>query len=435
MKKLIALLLALTLLTLPLVSCKKDKGEGEDKENGQTGEADNSGDNGKEESEEDLPGVDFLNDDLSEYVEIDEKYYKGFTVTLDPGRVSVLEVENQVIQLLCKYKSKEVKEGGDGIISVGDVAHIYYKGYYMKDGEPYFFQGGDNTASSAPHALEIGSGGFIPGFEYNLIGKNPADYTEENPIVVETFFPEDYKSAELAGKTAYFIVTVVELVEYDAPELDDVFITETLKLTESDLAHYEGETLADKYRSGIREAIMEENGLDVETLIMDAFWNSVMEGAVVKKYPEKQVKEAYDSLIAELEYYYSYYSAYYKYDDFMCLYIGLEVGSDWKAFVTDIAKSQVKQQLVFYHIMNVEGLKPSAEEYAALFDEYLLPALEEKGITPDKYESEIEYLAAKESYKAQIIEKNGEEYFKSMIYYQITVKAIKTFANVVEIGK
>lgn len=423
MKKILVFLLALTLLVLLLSSCKKEKGE-------DVGENENN-QNEEKAPEPELPGVDLLNEDLSDYVEVDEKYYKGFTVKVDPARVSVLDVENKIIQTLCKYKSKESVEG-DGVISVGDVAHIFYKGYYLKDGEPYFFQGGDNTASSSAYKLEIGSGGFIPGFEYNLIGKNPSDYTEENPIVVETFFPEEYQSAELAGKTAYFIVTVEKLVEYDAPELDDTFITETLKLTEADLSSYEGETLADKYRAYVKELVLEENGLDVETLIMDAFWDSVMEGAVVKKYPEKQLKEAYDALIAELEYYYGYYSAYYKYDDFMCLYMGLDVGSDWKAYVTDIAKSQVKQQLVFYHIMNVEGLKPDEEEFERLFDEYLTPALEDKGITLDKYATEEEYIKAKENYKTQIIEKNGEDYFKSMIYYQLTVDAIKGFANVVE---
>ena len=422
------MLLALTLLVLPTVGCKKEQqgDEGKDDTNNEQNE--------NKEPEVELPGVDFLNDDLSEYIEVDEKFYKGFTVEVDPGRISVLDVENVIIQLLCKYKGKETVEG-DGVISVGDVAHIFYKGYYMKDGEPYFFQGGDNTASASAYALEIGSGGFIPGFEYNLIGKNPADYTEENPIVVETFFPEDYKSAELAGKTAYFIVTVEKLEEYEAPELDDAFVSETLKISESELAPYAGETLSEKYRSYVRETVLAEKGLDVETLILDAFWKSVMEGAVVKKYPEKQLKEAYDALVAELEYYYNYYSAYYKYDDFMCLYIGLEVGSDWKSYVTDIAKSQVKQQLVFYHIMNVEGLKPTDEEFVKLFDEYLISALENNGKTPDKYETEAEYLAAKESYKAQLIEKNGEDYFKAMIYYQVTVKAIKGFANVVEITK
>jgi FKBP-type peptidyl-prolyl cis-trans isomerase (trigger factor) len=431
MKKILATLLAITLLILPLASCNKDKGEGNEADGGENnGQIDQ-----EKEPEIELPGVDFLNEDLSEYVEIDEKWYKGFTVEVDPGRVSDLEVNNEIIKILCKYKSEEPVEG-DGVISVGDIVHIYYKGYYMKDGEPYFFQGGDNTSSASAYKLEIGSGSFIPGFEYNLIGKDPANYNEENPLVVESFFPKDYKnSPELAGKTAYFIVTVEKIEEYDCPELDDAFITETLKMSESDLSAYAGENLSEKFTTYIKELMFEENGLDVETLIMEAFWKSVMEGAVVKKYPEKQLKEAYDTLIAELEYYYNYYSAYYEYEEFMCLYIGLEVGSDWRAYVTDVAKSQIKQQLVFYHIMNVEGLKPSLEEYAALFDEYLVSALENSGITPDKYSTEEEYLAAKESYKVELFRKNGEDYFKSMIYYQVTVKAIKGYANVVEIAK
>ena len=212
-------------------------------------------------------------------------------------------------------------------------------------------------------------------------------------------------------------------------------MSETLKITETDLAAYDGETLADKYRSYVREQVLIENGLDIDSLVMDAFWNSVIEHAVVKKYPEKQVKETYDSFIEELEYYYSYYSMYYgyEYNAFMCLYLGLESGADWKSYVEDLAKSQVKEQLIFYHIMNVEGLKPNDEEYAVLFDEYLSDALEANGITPDKYETTEAYLAAKESYKNQLITKNGEEYYKAMIYYQETVKGIKSFANIIEI--
>ena len=432
MRKILILLLILALGASSLASCgKKDKGDENPPvtDNGDTEKAPE-----EETEEEKLPGVDFLNDDLSDYIEIDEKYYKGFTVTVDPSRIKTLDIENRIIQTLCKYKSKEKVER-DGVISVGDVVHIYYKGYYMKNGEPYFFQGGDNTASANPHQLEIGSGGFIPGFEYNLVGINPADFTEENPIVVETFFPEEYQSAELAGKTAYFIVTVVQIDEYDAPELNDAFITETLKMTEDDLFGYEGETLTDKYRALVKEQLLEENGLDVESLIMEAFWNSVMEGGVVKQYPEKQVKEGYDTLIYELEYYYSYYSKYYGYDEFMCLYIGLDVGSDWQSYVMDIAKSQVKQQLIFYHIMNVEGFKPTEEEYNALFDEYLTGSLTANKITPDQYATEEEYLAAKEKYKNQLIANKGEDYFKAMFYYNETIKGIKSFANVVEIAE
>ncbi len=421
MKRFLAFILAVIMICLSLVACKKDKDDTDAEKN-------------NEETEDTvLTSVDFLNDDLSEYVEIDEKYYKGYTVSYDPNCVSELDVGNKIIQILYEYKSAE-KVDGDGIISAGDTVHIYYKGYYIKDGEPYYFSGGDNTSSSSPHQLGIGSGGFIPGFEYNLIGKDPAEYTEEDPIVVETFFPENYQSSELAGKTAYFEVTVVEIEEYDVPALDETFIKETLGLSEEELAGYEGETLTEKYTAYLREQIMIDEGLDVESLAIDAFWDSAIAGAVVKKYPEQQVKDTYDSILAELEsYYYYYYSVYYEYDDFMCLYLGMSVGSDWQSYLTEIAKAQVKQQLLFYHIMNVEGLKPTAEEYEELFDEYLVSALAENGITLESCGSAEKFDESKQSYKTQLIEKNGEEYFKSMIYYQVTMDAIISYANVVEV--
>ena len=427
MKKIISIFLVLALLTLPLVSCGKD--DKDEENNDQNVNADSD-----KEPEAELPGVNFLEDDLSDYIEISEEYYKNFDVLVDPGRINMLEVENKIIQTLCSYKyTKEIE--GDGVISVGDVAYIYYKGYYMKDGEPYFFKGGDNTADANPYALEIGSGGFILGFEYNLIGKNPADYNEDNPLVVETFFPENYQSAELAGKTAYFIVTVAKLAEYDAPELNDAFVTEKLQLDEEDLKGYEGETLAEKYRSYVEEQVLIENGLDIDSLVMEAFWKSVEGHAVVKKYPEKQLKETYDSFMEELEYYYEYYSYYYGYEyhTFMCLYLGLEVGSDWQAYLEELAKEQVKEKLVFFHIMNVEGLKPTNEEYELLFDEYLVEVLAAKGVTPEKYATIEEYNKDKETYKEQILKQNGEDYFKTMLYYQAVAKGIRSFANIIEI--
>ena len=441
MKKILILLLVLALSVASVVSCGKKNNGGENSNDENQGTTGNGGSNPEEEPgidkepEPELPGVDLINADLSDYIEIDEKYYKNYTVNVDPDRVSTLDIENKIIQILCDYKSKEPVEG-DGVISVGDVAHIYYKGYYMKDGEKYFFEGGDNSSSSTPHALEIGSGGFIPGFEYNLIGKNPADYTEESPIVVETFFPENYQSAELAGKTAYFIVTVKQLVEYDAPELSESFLRDTVKLTDEDLATYEGEGMVEKFRSYLKDSIAKENGLDVETLSLDAFWKSVMEGAVVKKYPEKQVKEIYDNYVNQLEGYYQYYySAYYGHDEFMCLYLGIEVGSDWKAKITELAQSSVKQQLIFYHIMNLEGLKPNEEEFDKLLDEHVIYLLYKKNITEDKYETKEAFLADVAEYKAKLIRENGLDYYKEELYYDIGIDAILSYANIVEIAE
>ena len=203
MKKILAILLIATLMLGMLVSCKKDDGKDDGADNnGENNGVDNNGENNGTE----LPAVDFFSGDLSEFVELDEKYYKGFTVVVDPDRVSSFDVENKIIGVLYKYKSAESVEG-DGIISVGDTVNIFYKGYYMSGENNVYFSGGSNVGGKS-YALGIGSASFIPGFEYNMIGKNPADYDENNPMIIESYFPEGYKSAELAGKTAFFEVYV-----------------------------------------------------------------------------------------------------------------------------------------------------------------------------------------------------------------------------------
>ena len=318
------------------------------------------------------------------------------------------------------------------------MVNIFYKGYYLNGEERVYFSGGSNIGG-ASYKLEIGSGSFVPGFEYNMIGKNPADYDESNPLIVEVYFPEKYPSTELAGKTAWFEVTVeknsdgsYKMTEYNAPELTEKFLTETLLVTADQLADYEGETLVEKYRARERTEYMAENGYDVNEDKEEAFWTSVMAGAVVKKYPEELLKEMTDAVIARIEDTYNgtYYSYYYTLDEFGCLYLGISSGDDWRSEAVNAAKLQVKQQLVFYHIMNVEGLKPTAAEYDALFNEYFEAALEEQHIIPDRYDTNEEYEAAKEKYKADIIAKNGEDYFKTLIYYQIGMDAILSYGTV-----
>ena len=49
----------------------------------------------------------------------------------------------------------------------------------------------------------LGSGGFIPGFEEQLVGVNAGD-----TVVIKATFPEGYSAKELAGKAATFNTTV-----------------------------------------------------------------------------------------------------------------------------------------------------------------------------------------------------------------------------------
>ena len=94
----------------------------------------------------------------------------------------------------------------------GDVVVIDFVGSI--DGTP--FEGG----AAEDYPLELGSNSFIPGFEEQLVGAKAGDSKE-----VEVSFPDDYGSAELAGKKAVFACTVKEIRESKLPAIDDEFAT------------------------------------------------------------------------------------------------------------------------------------------------------------------------------------------------------------------
>jgi len=103
------------------------------------------------------------------------------------------------------------------------------------DGEA--FQGG--TANDI--TVEIGSGSFIPGFEEQLAGAKAGDAR-----TINVTFPENYGSAELAGKAAEFDVTVKDVQGPGEVTIDDEF------------AKGFGMDSLEKLRDGVRSAIQRD---------------------------------------------------------------------------------------------------------------------------------------------------------------------------------
>ncbi|NNM71912.1 trigger factor [Enterovirga aerilata] len=99
------------------------------------------------------------------------------------------------------------------------------------------FQGG--TASDI--TVELGSGSFIPGFEEQLVGIKAG---ESRTITVT--FPQNYGSAELAGKEAEFEVTAKEVQAPGEVTIDDEF------------AKGFGMESLEKLRDGVRAAIQRD---------------------------------------------------------------------------------------------------------------------------------------------------------------------------------
>lgn len=424
MKRILALILLLSLFASLLAGCKKKDDDDQD---------------GKEETP--LVYVDLLKDDLSSYVEVDEKYYKGLSITLDPDRLHPFYIESYIIEQLCAHKSKESVEG-DGVISVGDVVSIFYKGYYLDDeGKKVYFDGGSNHGRTS-YDLEIGSGGFIPGFEYNMIGKSVSEYSKESPMIVESYFPHSYDAKALAGKVAYFEVYVetkdgeYQIEEYDAPEFNESFITETLGISENDLAAYEGDSLIERYRSMAAEILIVETGLDADTLATEAFWNSVLEGAVVTDYPSGNLKDVFDEVLSQIDTYYksnpSYAYYYPTLELFTCVYFGIEEGGDWQSEVTAVAKSYLDPQLILYRVAAKEGFIPTEQEHDEETIKYLTDELAKSNITRENYTSDEKFLEALNLYKQYLVNRMGEDTFEEMINQRIIMRRIIALVEIKE---
>lgn len=242
----------------------------------------------------------------------------------------------------------------------GDKVNISYVGTI--DGVE--FEGG----SSDSYDLTIGSGSFIDDFEQQLIGAAMGEEVEVNVT-----FPEDYSSADLAGKDAVFMVNILGI--YEAPEITDEFVANTL-------AEQLGEDIStvEEYRQYLRDTHEADKKEEyVRTYLID--------NSEVKSYPSKYVKilkgikryddeQGYEYMDQMYQQYYGY-SVYESFED----YVGMSMTEYFKD-LTDKAKDTCKENMVFQAILEKEGATADAEYYKAV--------LAEEGNDENYYNTQVE---------------------------------------------
>ena len=137
--------------------------------------------------------------------------YKGLSGTLQKHVVTEEEINRQLQRLL--QQSPRVTQITDRPAQLGDEVVLDYAGFC---GEEQFAGG---TAQN--QTLVLGSGTFIPGFEDQLVGAAIGQ-----DVTVTVTFPEQYHSADLAGKEARFVCKIHEIRKKSQYQLDDTFARE-----------------------------------------------------------------------------------------------------------------------------------------------------------------------------------------------------------------
>ncbi len=248
--------------------------------------------------------------------------------------------------------------------------------------------------SAKKHALVLGEGKMIPGFEDNVVGMKKDEEKE-----FDLAFPKEYHEKKLAGKKATFKIKVLAVYKVEMPTIDDAFAKE---LGLKDLAglktHVESNIKREKQ-------LKEEQKQELEMI------NSLIDKSTFDELPEILINQEAHKMVHELE------------DTIM------RQGMDFKHYLEHMKKTEADLRLDF----TPDAIK--RVKTAILIRE---AAKKEKlEVTDKEVDEEIERTIASyklnPAYASQMaeLEKNirsdhAKRYFKNLITNRKTIQKLKT---------
>lgn len=310
--------------------------------------------------------------------------YKGVEIENIPVKVTAKDVD-AALEAEAKKNSRTITVE-DRPVKDGDTAVIDFEGFL--DGVAFEGGKGEN------HELKIGSGQFIPGFEDQIIGKNPGEEFDVNVT-----FPEDYQAEELKGRDTVFKVKLHEIKETEIPAIDDDF---AMDVSEFD-------TL-DEYKEDLKKNIKETRQKEAEETMKDEALGKAVENAEVE-IPPAMVERRIDGQVRDFEMRIRYQGM--NLDQYLGL-IGMDRQQMREQFRAT-SLNQVKAQLVAEAISLAEKIEASEEDLEAKIKE----AAENYGMDVEDYKKNLneEYM----------------EYMKDGIVYEKTMDLI--YSNAVKTKK
>ena len=257
--------------------------------------------------------------------------YKGIKVEKIENNVTDEDIDKEIEA--ARMRNARIISVEDRAVENGDIAVIDFEGFC--DGVAFDGGKGEN------YELEIGSNTFIPGFEEQVIG---AEIDKE--IDVNVTFPEEYHSAELAGKPAVFKVTVHAIKVKELPELDDDFASEVSEF----------ETFSE-YKDSVKAKLEEQAEKKTKQETENAVIEAVCENAEVE-IPQAMIDTQIDRMINDFAQRLQYQGMSME---MYLQYTGSTIEQMRENF-KEQAEKQCKVTLVIEAVMNKEGIEVTDEE-------------------------------------------------------------------------
>ena len=215
----------------------------------------------------------------------------------------------------------------------GDQAIIDFEGFI--DGVAFEGGKGEN------HALTLGSGSFIPGFEEQVEGHKAGDEFDVNVT-----FPEDYHAEHLKGKPAVFKCRLHEVKEKEVPALDE------------DFADDAGFDSVDAYKADVKKKLEERKAAEAKDKKETAVLDKLIEDAkmdIPDAMVETGARRSLDQFNQQLMMQGMSIQQYYQY-----------TGLNEQAMIEQSkpqALRRIKCRLVMEAVANAEGIEATEEDY------------------------------------------------------------------------
>lgn len=203
--------------------------------------------------------------------------YKGLTASYTRHIVTEEEVNRNMERL--RQQNPRIAVITDRPTENGDEIVLDYAGFC---GDKQFPGG-----TAEKQTLVLGSGMFIPGFEEQLLDKVPGE-----EVTVKVTFPEQYHSADLAGKEARFECKIHEIRVKTEHQLDDTFAREVGKCKDF-------QEMQQKMQESLQQYTDERGEMDLQdTLLRKAA--ETLEIQITEKMVNDAAQEQLQNLKAQL---------------------------------------------------------------------------------------------------------------------------------------
>ena len=271
--------------------------------------------------------------------EVKMRGHKSLKITRPAVVVTDEDIDAELTRL--QERNARMVSVEDRGAEMGDTVTFDFEGFV----DEVAFDGG----KAENHALVLGSGQFIPGFEEQLVGA-----TVGAELDVNVTFPEEYHAADLAGKPAVFKCKVHKIEKKELPEVDDELIKDCTDFN-----------TVEEFKADTRKRLEEQRNAAAEKEVDDKIAEALIK-LVKADIPEAMIENTINDRIQDFAY--RLQSQGLSLDLYM-QYTGMDVAAFRESF-REQAEKQVKLRLALEYVVKADKITVSDEELDAEYGKF-----------------------------------------------------------------